>query len=99
MKLKFIVLLMLGMTAANAQTAKKKTGPAKAKTTVTKSAATSSAADGIFAEIETAKGKITIQLEYKKTPITVANFISLAEGTNSAVAAQYKGKPFFNGLK
>ncbi|RZJ30209.1 MAG: peptidylprolyl isomerase, partial [Flavobacterium sp.] len=44
-------------------------------------------------------GKINIELLYKKTPITVANFISLAEGTNSAVAAQYKGKRFFDGLK
>jgi len=96
MKLKFIVLLMLGMTAAYAQTAKKKTAPAKAQTTAAKPAA---ATEGIFAEIETAKGKITIQLDYKKTPVTVANFISLAEGTNSAVAAQYKGKPFYNGLK
>lgn len=55
--------------------------------------------DGIFAEIETNKGKITLELNYKKTPITVANFVSLAEGNNPEVNAKYKGKPFYDGLK
>lgn len=55
--------------------------------------------EGIFAEINTTKGKIVVQLEYKKTPITVANFITLAEGTNSQVTNDLKGKPYYNGLK
>ena len=55
--------------------------------------------EGIFAEIETTKGKIVIDLNYKKTPITVANFISLAEGKNPDVKAALKGKPFYDGLK
>lgn len=54
--------------------------------------------EGIFAEINTNKGTITVQLEYEKTPITVANFISLAEGTNPNVKEQYKGKKFYDGL-
>jgi len=56
-------------------------------------------AEGIFAEIETNKGKIVIDLTYKKTPVTVANFISLAEGTNPDVNAKYKGKPFYDLIK
>lgn len=55
--------------------------------------------EGIFADIQTNKGTITVELEYEKTPITVANFISLAEGTNPFVKQQLKGKKYYDGLK
>lgn len=55
--------------------------------------------EGIFAEFNTSKGRITVQLEYQKTPITVANFMTLAEGKNSQITGALKGKPFYDGLK
>ena len=50
------------------------------------------------AKIKTTKGDITIELEYEKTPITVANFVSLSEGTMKN-SAKENGVPYYDGLK
>jgi len=54
--------------------------------------------DGLYANIATNKGTILLKLTYDKTPITVANFVSLANGTNKEVTDSLRGKPFYNGL-
>ena len=54
--------------------------------------------DGIFANIQTNKGDIIIKLESEKTPITVANFVSLAEGTSPFVSDSLKGRKYYDGL-
>jgi peptidylprolyl isomerase len=50
--------------------------------------------DGIFARIRTTRGDIVLRLEYRQTPLTVCNFVALAEGKMSAAG----GKPFYDGL-
>lgn len=50
--------------------------------------------DGLFARIVTTQGTIIVQLEYQKVPMTVCNFVALAEGKLSVTG----GKPFYNGL-
>ncbi|MGY3795063.1 peptidylprolyl isomerase [Aquimarina sp. 433] len=54
--------------------------------------------DGLYAKFNTTKGSILVNLEYKKTPGTVGNFVGLAEGNmdNQAIP---QGKPYYNGLK
>ncbi len=51
--------------------------------------------DGVFAVMETSKGDIVLELFYKDTPLTVTNFVGLAEGTLDAT----EGKKFYDGLK
>ncbi|WP_136467200.1 peptidylprolyl isomerase [Flagellimonas onchidii] len=54
--------------------------------------------DGIFADIQTSQGDIIVKLEHEKTPVTVANFVSLAEGNNPFVADSLKGKKYYDGI-
>jgi cyclophilin family peptidyl-prolyl cis-trans isomerase len=100
MKSKILVLLFLGMLNLQAQTTKKNVTTVKKVAPTSKiTSKSSTAVEGIFATIVTSKGNIVLQLEYKKTPVTVANFISLAEGKNTFVSEKYKAKPFYDGLK
>ncbi len=54
--------------------------------------------DGIYADIQTTKGVVVLKLHHDATPVTVANFVSLAEGNNPFVSDEYKDKKYYDGL-
>lgn len=53
--------------------------------------------DGLYAEIKTNKGTIICKLAFKKVPLTVANFVGLAEGSIDNVARK-PGEPYYDGI-
>lgn len=54
--------------------------------------------DGMYAVFETSKGTILCQLEFEKTPMTVANFVGLAEGDFTAYDTINFKSPYYDGL-
>ncbi len=84
---KTIFLLSLVCTLAGFASAQKTNEAAKPKLE-----------PGIYAEIFTDKGNILLWLEYQKTPMTVANFVALAEG-NMVIDGKKIEKPYYDGLK
>jgi len=78
-----------GVQATTEKTAQRpgnETGPA--------AAADSALGNGLFARISTDRGDIVVQLEFQKTPLTVCNFVALAEGKMNVTG----GKRFYDGL-
>ena len=62
--------------------------------------ATTKLKNGLYAKFDTSKGEILCKLEFEKTPLTVANFVGLAEGTKDlGGGAKAKGDKFYDGLK
>lgn len=54
--------------------------------------------DGMYAEFNTSMGPIVAELYFEETPMTVASFVSLAEGTSKMVDSTYEGKKYYEGL-
>jgi peptidyl-prolyl cis-trans isomerase A (cyclophilin A) len=52
--------------------------------------------EGLYAQMETSRGTIVIELYYQRTPLTVANFVGLAEGTLNF--KNRSGRRFYDGL-
>ncbi|MEI6386187.1 MAG: peptidylprolyl isomerase [Spirochaetota bacterium] len=83
---------LLSAQAPSAQAA----APAQAQATQAQAQATQAKdlPEGLYALIETTKGPITLRLDYLKAPLTVTNFVGLAEGSLDAS----KGRRFYDGL-
>ena len=56
-------------------------------------------AKGLYAEIVTDKGIILLELADEKAPLTVANFVGLAEGKLKVFDTIEHTKPYYNGVK
>jgi cyclophilin family peptidyl-prolyl cis-trans isomerase len=52
--------------------------------------------DGVYAKFDTTKGQIIVLLHYKQVPITVINFVGLAQGTIDS--NQGSNKKYYDGL-
>jgi peptidyl-prolyl cis-trans isomerase A (cyclophilin A) len=55
--------------------------------------------NGIYAQFNTSKGEILVKLEEEKTPMTVANFVGLAEGNFTFPKGASFKKPYYDGIK
>lgn len=85
MKYKFFILTLL-ISTAGIMSAQNENDPTK------------DLPDGLYANMQTSKGDILLYLEYQKTPLTVANFVGLAEGKIENTAKPL-GTPYYDGLK
>jgi FKBP-type peptidyl-prolyl cis-trans isomerase len=92
-----LALISLGLMA-HQDKSKKPKKPKKVKLTKMDKEFLSKQADGMYAKFETAKGDIYCALEFKKTPMTVANFVGLAEGAIKNTAKP-EGTPYYDSLK
>ncbi|HRY72540.1 MAG TPA: peptidylprolyl isomerase [Spirochaetia bacterium] len=50
--------------------------------------------EGLYARMKTTKGEVLVKLDFERAPLTVGNFVGLAEGSLDA----QKGKRFYDGL-
>jgi peptidylprolyl isomerase len=88
-------LLLMGASFPGCQK-EKPTDPAFSVPAATETASPRDAAfgNGLFARMNTDKGDIVLRLEFQKTPLTVCNFVALAEGKMDIC----RGRPYYDGL-
>ena len=64
-------------------------------------ASAGSLAEGLYAKMQTSKGEIVLRLFYKRAPLTVANFVGLAEGSKDwkdPVTGKTRKTRYYDGL-
>lgn len=92
-----MVLALFGCGNTKEKTAKSKTATREKKVMPVETVK-EKYGDGIYAQINITEGDVLIRLEMEKAPLTVANFVALAEGTMPN-DFRSKGEPYYDGLK
>jgi peptidylprolyl isomerase len=54
--------------------------------------------DGLYAEFQTSMGDFVTELHYDKVPMTVGNFVALAEGEHPLVDEEYQNQKFYDSI-
>lgn len=54
--------------------------------------------EGLYAQFETTEGNFIVELHHDKAPLTVANFVALAEGEHPLVDEKFEDKAFYDGI-
>jgi cyclophilin family peptidyl-prolyl cis-trans isomerase len=54
--------------------------------------------NGLYAEFQTSEGDFVTELHFEKVPMTVGNFVALAEGNHPGVDEKYQGKKFYDSI-
>jgi peptidylprolyl isomerase len=85
-------------TAQSSKSNKNSKAQTSTKNQSSPNAMTNQKQPGIYAIFETDKGTIEVELEYKKVPMTVCNFVALAEGKMDNTSKPL-GTPFYDGIK
>ncbi len=87
----FIYLLLLGLLMSSCGTQK-----SKYYKTIMSKEDYNQLKDGLYANLETNKGTMLVELFETEAPLTVANFVGLAEGTKENKVKPI-GEPFYDG--
>ncbi|MCO4819179.1 MAG: peptidylprolyl isomerase [Bacteroidetes bacterium] len=93
----FILILAAAGCGSETKTTTKSRSHTREKKVLSADSIKAKYGEGLYAQINITEGDVLVRLEMEKAPLTVANFVALAEGSmpNDARPA---GEPYYDGL-